>query len=287
MRRVQVVDTKVNSTTIRIQADHIQHLPFGPVQSLDYGNGLHLSRSYDLDYRLTGQTTGNLQNQINNLNTAQNQTYTYDPLNRLMVVSGSPSLSYDYDIVGNRIHAIRDQTQIDYRYKPSNQQLLSLTGTQNADIGHTKQYGSQTLTYAGSPWSSKAMLQAVNRLLAVDDVSGGGLSMANNSGKLYHYTPSKYTGSIVENGQRPGASGKVFTTPDGTKSGLQSQIDLALPPNRGVPDALLEIDTRMLNQMVVKTPDAILVHQDFNMPGGGQEVIFDTLIPSEVIRRVS
>ena len=77
----------------------------------------------------------------------------------------------------------------------------------------------------------------------------------------------------------------MFTTPDGTKSGLQSQIDLALPPNRGVPDALLEIDTRTLNQMGVKLPEASPVRRDFNMPGGGQEVIFDTLIPPEVIGR--
>jgi hypothetical protein len=48
----------------------------------------------------------------------------------------------------------------------------------------------------------------------------------------------------------------VFTTPDGTKSGLESQVDLALPPNRGVPDALLEIDTRTLNQRGVKIPEA-------------------------------
>ena len=32
----------------------------------------------------------------------------------------------------------------------------------------------------------------------------------------------------------------MFTTPDGAKSRLESQIDLALPPNRGVPDALLD-----------------------------------------------
>ncbi|MFH0342669.1 MAG: RHS repeat-associated core domain-containing protein [Chromatiales bacterium] len=111
--------------------------------------------------------------------------------------------------------------------------------------------------------------------------------VANIPGKLYHYTSSKYADTIVENGLKPGISSKkVFTTPDGTKSGLQAQIDLALPPNRGVPDALLEIDTRTLNQMGVKVPGATPVGRDFNMPGGGQEVTFDTLIPPEAIRRV-
>jgi len=117
--------------------------------------------------------------------------------------------------------------------------------------------------------------------------SGGGCKVANSSGKLYHYTSSNYADSIVENGLKPGiSSNKVFTTPDGTMSGLQAQIDLALPPNRGVPDALLKIDTRTLNRMGVDIPSATQVGRDFNMPGGGQEVIFDSLIPPEAIRRV-
>jgi hypothetical protein len=49
---------------------------------------------------------------------------------------------------------------------------------------------------------------------------------------------------------------------------------------------VLEIDTRTLNQMGVKIPEATPVRRDFNMPGGGQEVIFDTLIPPEAIRRL-
>ena len=124
---------------------------------------------------------------------------------------------------------------------------------------------------------------AIKAARAADKVA----DVANIPGKLYHYTSSKYADTIVENGLKPGISSKnVFTTPDGTKSGLQAQIDLALPPNRGVPDALLEIDTRTLNQMGVKVPGATPVRRDFNMPGGGQEVTFDTLIPPEAIRRV-
>lgn len=111
-------------------------------------------------------------------------------------------------------------------------------------------------------------------------------SISNNSGKLYHYTSSKYVDSILKNGLKPGASGKVFTTPDKTKSGLQAQIDLSLPPNRGTPDAVIEIDMKILKQMGIKIPDTSLVKRDFNMPGGGQEVIFDTLIPPEAIRRI-
>ncbi len=104
--------------------------------------------------------------------------------------------------------------------------------------------------------------------------------------KLYHYTSSEYASSIVENGLRPGASGKVFTTPDGSMSGSQAQIDLALPPNRGLPDALLEVDTKTLQSADIEIPTPSQVGRDFNMPGGGQEVVFDSLIPPEAIRRV-
>ena len=116
------------------------------------------------------------------------------------------------------------------------------------------------------------------------EVSGNVTNKAPD--KLYHYTSSKYADSIAENGLRPGASGKVFTTPDGTKSGLQAQIDLALPPNRGVPNALMEIDTKTLQNMGIRIPNSTQVKRDFNMPGGGQETVFDTLIPPESLRRV-
>ena len=116
------------------------------------------------------------------------------------------------------------------------------------------------------------------------EVSGNVTNKAPD--KLYHYTSSKYADSIAENGLRPGASGKVFTTPDGTKSGLQAQIDLALPPNRGVPNALMEIDTKTLQNMGIRIPNSTQVKRDFNMPGGGQETVFDTLIPPEALRRV-
>lgn len=69
-------------------------------------------------------------------------------------------------------------------------------------------------------------------------------------------------------------------------SGLQAQLNLALPPNRGVPDVLLEIDTKVLRDMGIEIPEASLVRRDFNMPGGGQETIFRTLLPPEAITRV-
>jgi hypothetical protein len=105
------------------------------------------------------------------------------------------------------------------------------------------------------------------------------------AGKLYHYTgadPAK----IAAEGLVPGASGKVFTTPAGNLSPLQAQIDLALPPNRGLPGHLLEIDVGKLQTMGVQIPKAAQVGRMFNMPGGGIEVVFRHAIPAEAIRVV-
>ncbi len=166
VQQVQVVDVVSGITTTRVLADVVNHLPFGPVTSLNYGNGLMLDRSYDLDYRLAAQSVGilqnlsygydnagNLQTLTDNLNAANSQTYTYDPLDRLLTVSGTQPLSYSYDAVGNRSIALRGQTQTDYHYDLSSQKLLSLTGTPTSSVshtpqGHVSQVGNHTLNYA-------------------------------------------------------------------------------------------------------------------------------------------
>ena len=128
--------------------------------------------------------------------------------------------------------------------------------------------------------------QSVVNQAVIDDVFMGVGAVESTPTKLYHYTFNRYVDSIIENGLRPGASGKVFTTPDSIKSGLQAQIDLALPPNRGLPDAVLEIDTKTLQNMGVNVPPSSMVKRDFNMPGGGQEIIFESLIPPEAIKKI-
>ena len=68
-------------------------------------------------------------------------------------------------------------------------------------------------------------------------------------------------------------------------SPLQAQIDLALPAS-GARDALFEIDVGKLRKLGVNVPGATQVRRDFGMPGGGKEVVFDTLIPADALRRL-
>lgn len=103
--------------------------------------------------------------------------------------------------------------------------------------------------------------------------------------KLYHYTGEANVAAILENGLRPGASGKVFTTTVGDLTPMQAQIELALSPNRGLPGAVFEVDTTALQQHGI-SPSAgpMRVLPTTNAAGGGVEVTFDSQIPPSALK---
>ena len=106
--------------------------------------------------------------------------------------------------------------------------------------------------------------------------------------KLYHYTGQGNAANILERGLQPGKiSGKVFTTPTGTYTPIEAQMYLALPPNRGLPGALFEIDTATLRSMGIN-PSAgpMRVLPTPNAMGYGTEIIFDQAIPPTALRQI-
>jgi hypothetical protein len=109
---------------------------------------------------------------------------------------------------------------------------------------------------------------------------------SSTDGKLYHYTRAANAESIAATGLRPGAAGKVYLTSEEGLSPLQAQIDLALPPNRGLSGALFEVDVAALRRAGFTVPEPTLVPRAFNMPGGGSEVILERAIPPELLRRI-
>ncbi|MBL4761318.1 MAG: VCBS repeat-containing protein [Gammaproteobacteria bacterium] len=105
--------------------DNISYLPFGPINGLQFGNGLMQQQAYDLDYRiqsiglnsattmLSDKTYGyNAVGQITNITdalaAANDKFYDYDNLNRLTDVLEGNALQpqrqehFTYDAVGNR-----------------------------------------------------------------------------------------------------------------------------------------------------------------------------------------
>ena len=100
---------------------------------------------------------------------------------------------------------------------------------------------------------------------------------------VYHYTSSLNVASINQGGLR---GNEVFTTPNGSLSPLQAQLDLALPPNRGLPDALFRIDLNQVRQLGIEFSNPQQIGRQFNLPGGGTEVIIYGPIPPSALKQV-
>ncbi|OLU17147.1 sugar-binding protein [Pseudomonas sp. PA1(2017)] len=95
-------------------ASDISYLPFGPLKSLSWANGLTLLRSHDQDYRLTQQSVGPWQASYgydanSNIESLQggifgDLLYGYDELDRLtQEEQATRRQAYAYDAVGNRV----------------------------------------------------------------------------------------------------------------------------------------------------------------------------------------
>lgn len=118
-----------------------------------------------------------------------------------------------------------------------------------------------------------------------------GLKVADNVtstgdfGRVFHYTSASNAESITATGIRS-SRGTVYATPNSSLSPLQAQIDLALPPNRGLPGAVFEINAGGLRQAGINVSQPQQVGRMFNMPGGGQEVLIRGNVPPEFIRRI-
>jgi hypothetical protein len=96
----------------------------------------------------------------------------------------------------------------------------------------------------------------------------------------FHYTFGEAAPSIASRGLNAGS----YVTPTGNLSPLQAHIDLALPPNRGLPDALIRVDLEALRRDGYEIPAITRVGRSFGMPGGGYEMKFPYEIESRYIK---
>nr|MEC6698351.1 RHS repeat-associated core domain-containing protein [Sphingobium sp. SJ10-10] len=96
--QVSGVTTQANAAAGAVTlASNVTYMPFGPLKAALLGNGVQLTDSYDLDYRLSGrQAVGSA--------TMQNLTLGYDPASNISSitdgVSGSLSQTFQYDLTG-------------------------------------------------------------------------------------------------------------------------------------------------------------------------------------------
>lgn len=127
-------------------ASNISYLPFGPMQNLTFGNGVQLTDSHDLDYRLSRtQATGsvavqdltlgydgadNIVSIADAVSPNLSETFQYDPLGRVTQGTGAWGTdNYSYDAVGNRLsHSLTSDgatASTSYSYARGSNQLAS------------------------------------------------------------------------------------------------------------------------------------------------------------------
>jgi hypothetical protein len=99
----------------------------------------------------------------------------------------------------------------------------------------------------------------------------------------FHYTFEKATKEITRRGLEAGS----YATTTGRLTPLQAHIDLALPPNRGLPNAVMRIDLAGLRRDGYPIPEVTPVGRSFNMPGGGFEMRFPYRIPRNYIEVIT
>jgi RHS repeat-associated protein len=163
--QVARVTTTGNGQT-HMLAEDIEHLPFGSAKGWRYGNGIVLSRDFDLDYRLAALAHGEVLSRTQALDPADNitaiedrldpggsQDFGYDSLDRLVWAQGAyGNISYDYDLLGNRLTKQEGTAVEDYAIDPVSNRVLGITGTRDLSYaydaaGSTLERGALRFTY--------------------------------------------------------------------------------------------------------------------------------------------
>ncbi len=126
----------------------------------------------------------------------------------------------------------------------------------------------------------------------VGAVRGGSVvagAARNPPSTLYHYTSKEAADNIARQGLMPGRDGFSYLTSQGGLSPIQAQIELALPVNRSLPNAVLKIDAQGLSRAGIN-PALGPRQVQGNLPGfgagGGTELLFDQKIPAQFIQRI-
>lgn len=166
--RVTKITTTVGGITTTV-ADQITYLPFGGVASYILGNGVAVTRTHDLDYRLEAQKDqgsgvirhvrtyydprNNIAATEDIAQPTRSQTFGYDALSRLNAADGSyGTYTYGYDATGNRTRETRNGVDDLYTYAASSHRLSSISGGRSASFsydsaGSTTAKSGLSLTY--------------------------------------------------------------------------------------------------------------------------------------------
>jgi RHS repeat-associated protein len=164
-------------------ASGISYLPFGPLKSLTWANGINLNRSYDQDYRLTQQVVGEW---------ARN--YTYDANGNVAAISGGQlegeNVIYIYDaldrLTGERVTGenVNEGSSTpyyhrDYTYDANGNRLSKI----NAKYYGDEPSGSDQTTYQYASNSNRLVQK--DSFVVVSDAAGNLTQHAENKALEY------------------------------------------------------------------------------------------------------
>ncbi len=140
--QVTAVNVKVGAQALTSVASNITYMPFGPLKTLTWGNGIQLSKQYDQDFQLTQQDIGTWQTKLpydaNGNITRRDHTYfgpmrfEYDALDRLTVEKTAVNRRiYSYDATSNRTQRQSFSINSDGSETPTATQSLSIASSSN------------------------------------------------------------------------------------------------------------------------------------------------------------
>lgn len=194
-------DSKAGSATT--VAENLTYLPFGPLSSFRYGNGIQARHDFDSRYLLKSLKegavldlsydylpTGQVKGITDNLDLNRSQSFSYDPLGRLTEARGIyGSLGYTYDGAGNRLTETFQNGLDTYTYLPGTNRLGSIEGTHPLGVihdenGNITSLGTKTFLYD----EENRLIQAMEAGAPVGFYSYNGLGQrVSKEGTHFHY----------------------------------------------------------------------------------------------------
>lgn len=302
--RVASVDVDVGPAVDSI-VSAINYLPFGPMKGLTFGNGLVMSRTFDLDYRLATQVAGSVQdftlaydaaNNItaitNGLDPARSQSFVYDTLDRLAQADGVyGTKDYTYDGIGNRT-TFSDAAGLDtYYYGATSHHLEAIAGpgattfTYDA-AGNTVAKGALTFAYDDTNRMNEALVSGV--VVGEYVYNGKGERVKKTAGGTTTVFTYDAQGQLIAESDTDGTVKKEYLYLAGQPIAVlvpevgSSQPAAIIDP---VPNATLTSDTVTFNWNSV--PGATLYELKVGYGAGASEVFAATFDSSTISATVS